>query len=82
MSTSGVRLPYVFERRIDLPALGQLRFRYCLSNLCPYPFHYLWSAHPSLVVTAQTQILVSPGLRFRVNHSRAPGVPRSDHGAK
>ena len=81
MWASGVRLPYLFERRIDLPAPGQVRLRYRLRNLCAYQFHYLWSAHPTFVVTARTRVLVpggeAPGgLRFRVNHSRGHELGR------
>ncbi len=49
LAVHGVRFPYTFERSIELRPSGSIRLRYALTNHGPFPFNYLWSAHPLLV---------------------------------
>jgi hypothetical protein len=46
LRTQGIRMPYIFEKWITLPQPGVMHIRYALTNLAPFPFRYLWSAHP------------------------------------
>lgn len=55
-SYHGVRLPYRFTRRAIFESTSTLRFDYRLENLAPFPFSYIWSAHPMLVAPVGTVI--------------------------
>lgn len=41
----GVRLPYLFEKRITITD-GELLINYCATNLSPFPMKVIWAAHP------------------------------------
>lgn len=56
-SYHGVRLPYRFTRRVAFGSSAVLRMDYRLENLSPFPFSYIWSAHPMLVAPAGARML-------------------------
>jgi galactose mutarotase-like enzyme len=56
----GVRLPYRFTRRAVFESSSVLHFDYRLENLSPFPFSYIWSAHPMLVAPAGARIAFPP----------------------
>ena len=55
-SYHGVRLPYRLSRRVAFESSAALRLDYRLENLSPFPFSYIWSAHPMLVAPAGARI--------------------------
>ncbi len=72
LSMHGVRFPYEFHKWIALPAPGQVRLRYALTNHAPLPFHYVWSAHPLLAP--------APGMRIHLPDEAKVWVEFSKHG--
>lgn len=44
----GVRFPYRLEKRVSLPDAATLRCEYCLTNLSPFDFDFLWASHMML----------------------------------
>jgi len=57
LAITGVRLPYVFRKRIRL-AGGAVEIRYALASVSDKPFKYLWSCHPLLAVEAGAEIVL------------------------
>jgi galactose mutarotase-like enzyme len=59
VSAHGVRFPYRFERTMRMsegePAL---RLSYNVTNFAPFPFPFLWSAHPILAVEPGMKLVV------------------------
>lgn len=55
LSVQGRALPYTFTRKIVADGDG-LALRYMVRNLSDRPLPYLWTAHPSLAVPADTQL--------------------------
>ena len=58
LSVHGVRFPYSFEKTVELRPPDAVRLDYALTNLSPFPFPFLWSAHPLLEP--------SPGMRIHL----------------
>lgn len=57
----GVRFPYLFEKRIGVvEETGGFFLKYQVSNLSPFRFKYLWSAHPLFAAQEGMRILL-PG---------------------
>jgi hypothetical protein len=56
MSYHGVRLPYRLTRRASFESRAVLRMDYRLENYSPFPFSYVWSAHPMVVAPAGARI--------------------------
>jgi hypothetical protein len=69
-STHGVRFPYTFEKTIELPPAGGVRLSYALTNHAPFPFRFLWSAHPLLALKPGMRIHLPAGTRVRVDWSK------------
>ncbi len=75
MHAHGIRFPYSFEKWIT-PAQNQAGFtlRYRISNHAPFPFTYLWSAHPlfaaepgmRIIFPSQPQVRLTFALGDRV----------------
>ncbi|HEX9110721.1 MAG TPA: hypothetical protein VF845_04540 [Terriglobales bacterium] len=59
LAITGVRLPYVFRKRIRLAGTA-VEIRYTLASVSDKPFKYLWSAHPLLAVEAGAKIVLPP----------------------
>lgn len=59
LTTHGVRFPYRFERTIHMVE-GEpgLKLSYSAINLTPFPFPFLWSAHPILAVEPGMNLIV------------------------
>ncbi|MCU0664008.1 MAG: hypothetical protein MUC50_16980 [Myxococcota bacterium] len=64
---SGRALPYVFERRITLPASGYLRLEYRIENTSEAPLLGFWAFHGLLACDE----------RSRLELPRAKGAPRA-----
>jgi hypothetical protein len=70
LSVHGVRYPYTFEKSIELRSSGAIRLRYALTNHAPFPFPFLWSAHPLLVPRPGMRIHLPSETRVRVDWSK------------
>lgn len=57
-SASGVRLPYVFYKKISMIGVTTLRIDYRVTNPTNFPMDFLWSAH--------TMLRAEPGLKLIV----------------
>ncbi len=62
LAITGVRLPYVFRKRIRFAATA-VEIEYALASVSDKPFKYLWSAHPLLAVEAGAEIVLPPDVR-------------------
>ncbi len=63
----GIRFPYHFEKWITLsPDAGQYTITYRVTNLSPFQFEYLWSAHPLFAAQEGMRVLLpgEPEVRF------------------
>lgn len=59
LSAHGVRFPYRFERTIHMVAgESALKLSYSATNLTPFPFPFLWSAHPIFAVEPGMKLVV------------------------
>ncbi|WP_152398899.1 hypothetical protein [Paenibacillus cellulositrophicus] len=56
----GVRMPYRLEKTYSFAAEDRLRIDYQVTNLSPFPFAFLWAAHPLLQIREGMEIIV-PG---------------------
>jgi hypothetical protein len=61
MCAHGTRFPYRFERTVAPDAqTGGFSLRYAVTSLTPFPFQYLWSAHPLFAAVEDMRVLI-PG---------------------
>jgi hypothetical protein len=70
LSVHGVRFPYTFEKSIELRSPDAIHIEYALTNLCPFPFKFLWSAHPLLAPRPGMRIHLPAETRVRVDWSK------------
>lgn len=69
-SVHGIRFPYYLEKRFSFPAPQVLRMDYVLHNLSPFPFFFLWAAHPLFNIKEGMEILVPDDLsEVKVSYS-------------
>ena len=54
----GVRLPYLLEKRVSIPAERTLRIDYTLSNETPFDMDFLWAAHVMAHLEEGSRILL------------------------
>lgn len=67
LAVDGVRFPYRFERRMQLdPAAASVTLAYEVTNRAPFPFPFVWSAHPLLAIRPGMQLLIPEDLPLRV----------------
>ncbi|WP_258168054.1 hypothetical protein [Paenibacillus sp. AR247] len=52
-------MPYRLEKTYSFAAEDRLRIDYQVTNLSPFPFAFLWAAHPLLRIEEGMQIIVS-----------------------
>jgi galactose mutarotase-like enzyme len=65
----GVRCPYRFDKWVSRKGEALL-LEYRVTNLAPYPFPCLWSAHPLFAVSPGSRILLPEGVRVRTDWSK------------
>jgi hypothetical protein len=70
LTVHGVRFPYRFEKTVVLQPGGAFRLDYAFINLSPFPFPFVWSAHPLLAPRAGMRIHLPAGTRVRVDWSK------------
>jgi len=70
LAVSGMHIPCRFEKWIDFPEPGVIRFRYALVNLSTQSFKYLWSAHPLFAPRPGMRIYLPPGTSVLVDWSK------------
>lgn len=70
LTARGVRFPYVFERRLSLPGPGRVRVEIRVQNASAFAMPYVYSAHPLLVVSEGTRVLLPGVERVRVDNTR------------
>lgn len=59
LTAHGVRFPYRFERTLHMvKGESGLKLFYSATNLTPFPFPFLWSAHPLLAVEPGMTLVV------------------------
>lgn len=59
----GVRFPYRLEKQVRFAEDSILRLDYCLTNLSPYPFDFLWAAHMMINLEEDTELLLPDGIQ-------------------
>ena len=62
MATHGVRFPYRLEKWISFSGPAALHMAYRLTNLSPYPFDFIWAAHPMLVLEEGAELRLPEGI--------------------
>ncbi len=67
MSVHGVRLPYRLDKTVYFADAHTLRIDYALSNLSPFPFDYLWAAHPMLMLDEDSLLILPQGTKSIVS---------------
>ena len=67
--TYGVRFPYRIDKWVSSEGRGLL-LRYRATNLAPYEFKCLFSAHPLFGVRPNVRVLLPEGVKVRVDWSR------------
>ena len=66
----GVRFPYHFEKWITLADnAAQYTLRYQLTNLSPFAFKSLWSAHPLFAAQPGMRVLLPGTPKMRLTHA-------------
>ncbi len=68
LSMHGVRLPYQFQKRIDLIG-GRVRVTHRISNPTAYPLRYVWATHPLFEVRPGMRIVLPDGVKMRIDSS-------------
>ncbi len=81
LRTHGVRFPYSFEKLISLIDEDLVSFQYTLLNQAPFPFPFVWSAHPLLAIRPGWRIHLPEGVKVLVDWSRDErlGKPFTEH---
>ena len=59
-SMVGVRFPYRLEKRVSFKSDSLLRIDYALTNLSPFDFDFLWSAHTMINLEEDSELLLPP----------------------
>jgi len=62
----GVRFPYRLEKEMTIRD-NELIIRYRVRNLSPFPFSYIWAAHPLFSVSPGTKIILPEGVDSVIN---------------
>jgi hypothetical protein len=62
-SVHGVRFPYRLEKRIGFPDASVLRLDYCLTNLSPFDFDFVWAAHMMINIDEDTELVLPDGVQ-------------------
>ena len=70
MRVHGVRFPYAFEKTIELRPSDAIHLEYAFINLSPFPFPFIWSAHPLIAPRPGMRIHLPWGTRVRVDWSK------------
>ena len=78
---TGVRLPYHFEREVQVDAAGVVHLHYALTNDGHDKMPFVWAAHPLFPLTDDTRVVLPEGSRLRVfaRHGIELGEVRSEH---
>jgi galactose mutarotase-like enzyme len=69
LRTHGVRFPYSFEKVILIDE-DRISLQYRLLNHAPFPFPFIWSAHPLLAIRAGWRIHLPACVKVLVDWSR------------
>jgi hypothetical protein len=70
LRTHGIRLPYVFEKKVRILQPGEMHIQYTLVNPTPLPIKYLWSSHPLIAPQPGMRIYLPEGIKVRVDWSK------------
>ncbi|MCX6042569.1 MAG: hypothetical protein NTV69_15725 [Caldilinea sp.] len=62
MVTHGVRFPYRLEKWVSFANASMLHMAYRLTNLSPYPFDFIWAAHPMFVLEEGATLSLPGGI--------------------
>lgn len=60
--THGVRFPYRLEKWVSFANASTLHMAYRLTNLSPYPFDFIWAAHPMFVLEEGATLSLPGGI--------------------
>ena len=60
--THGVRFPYRLEKWISFTQAATLHTAYRLTNLSPYPFDFIWAAHPMFTLEEGAELRLPQGI--------------------
>ena len=75
LHTYGVRFPYHFEKWITLADdAAQYTLRYQLTNLSPFAFKSLWSAHPLFAAQPGMRVLLPGEPKMRLTYARGARI--------
>lgn len=62
-SVQGIRIPYQLRKTYSFPREDTLRIDYAVHNPSPFPFCFLWAAHPLFQIDEGAEIMVPNELR-------------------
>jgi galactose mutarotase-like enzyme len=62
----GRRMPYRFERAVQVTAEGEVRMRYAVTNEGSDRMPWIWSSNPLLPLGSNTRLVLPDGARVRV----------------
>ncbi|GAB6926183.1 hypothetical protein JCM10914A_01660 [Paenibacillus sp. JCM 10914] len=62
-SVQGIRIPYQLRKTYSFPREDCLRIDYAVHNPSPFPFSFLWAAHPLFQIEEGMEIIVPEELR-------------------
>lgn len=57
-SVQGIRIPYQLRKSYSFPRADCLRIDYAVCNPSPFPFSFLWAAHPLFQIEEGMEIIV------------------------
>ncbi|GIO96123.1 hypothetical protein J14TS5_12090 [Paenibacillus lautus] len=57
-SVQGIRIPYQLRKTYSFPREDTLRIDYAVHNSSPFPFSFLWAAHPLFQIDEGIEIIV------------------------
>ena len=72
-SVYGVRFPYRLEKWIHFTSENVLRLDYRATNLSPFDFDFVWSAHPMFYLEEGAELVLPEGIQQIVGTFSIPG---------
>mgnify|MGYP002344635731 FL=1 len=67
LSVKGIRLPYLFQKKIRFKDDNTIRIDYSVKNLSDYSFKYLWAMHDLTNCDENTEIIMPEGTEKVIN---------------
>jgi hypothetical protein len=72
-SVNGIRFPYRLEKWVHFTRENILRLDYRVTNLSPFDFDFVWSAHPMFYLEEGAELVLPEGIQHIVGTFSIPG---------